>query len=179
VNSGQPEVDERSWTITASARGMGLVFGDIDCATTGFGRRFNRFISDLRAQWSEEKTSVQFFGCARTRAFVLAPLLENDETINIMFDYMPEILPGLVRETMTTEFFYWVTGEMPGYPEVLIVVGAGIGGERTIGWLAIERDADNHEELGPWTPFSPDDEEYKLYASSWVMSLFDPPPPFH
>ena len=170
------EFDELLLTETASARGMKLLFGSIDKPMKW---RFDHFIDDIRAQWSVKKASVQFLGYNETRGFSLFAFSDDEETMDFVVDEMQEMARLVIRDMGATLYYFCVTGDLPGHPEVLMVGGATIGGEHAMGWLEIKRDSFGNEHLGTWSSFTAEEEKDLAFASSWMMRLLETRPHLH
>jgi hypothetical protein len=172
--TGQNGVDEASWIAGVAARGMKVVFNETSRPTAEFDELFHELLQRLTTHWSEDEPCVQFWAHGPRRDCMVVPLSEDEETMDLAFDYMPQVFPRLIEHVGATSYCFLVTGDVPAHPEVIIVGGAGICGERALGWMALTRDADGHEQLGSWVPFAVDDEEYCKFAASSLLRLLEP-----
>ena len=173
------EPDEPLLMRTAWANGLILKFGPFGNPVTDFRQCFFDFIGGLRSQWSREKASVQFLGYNDTRGFLLFAFSDDEKTMDVVIDSVPEMVELVIRDMRATLYYFFVTGEVAGHPEVLMVGGATNEGEQAMGWLEITRDSEGNECLGPWKPFTFNDEEYLGFSSSWMMRLLETRPVFH
>jgi hypothetical protein len=173
------EPDEPSLRKMAWANGLILKFGPFGNPVTDFRQCFVDFVGGLRAEWSREKASVQFLGYNDTRGFLLFACSDDEKTMDIVIDDMPEMVELVIRDMGATLYFFFVTGEVAGHPEVLMVGGATIEGEHIMGWLEITRDSEGNERLGRWNSFTFNDKEYLEFSSSWLMRLLETRPVFH
>ena len=167
------QTNDASLTATAREHGLDLVFLKELARTGGFEDFFHQFIAYLKAQWSQKQPSIQFWAYGPAKGCKLVPLSEDEETMDMALDYMPEFLPKLAEHVGATRCHYVSTGDRPGYPEVLVICDIGIGCDPRLGWLEIKRDCEGNERLDTtWTPIAAEDELYSYVASSPLVRHF-------
>lgn len=81
-------------------------------------------------------------------------------------EQLPHLLPFLVEVLGVSRYLFWTELQMPDHSEVAVVVGgADLNGEKSIGWLEVQRHAYGSGFLGAWTPM--DESEF------WLMRLLE------
>ena len=174
LNGWIKKVKDASLIATAREHGLDLVFRKDLARTGGFDEFLDQFVDYLTAHWSQEQPSIQFWAYGPTKGCKLVPLSEDEETMDMALDYMPEFLPKLAEHVGAIRCHYVSTGDRPGYPEVLVICDIGIGCDPRLGWLEIKRDCEGNERLGTtWTPIAADDELYSDVASSPLVRHFE------
>ena len=174
LNRWIKQINEASLIATAREHGLGLVFRK-DLARTGeFDAFFHEFADDLTAHWSQEQPSIQFWAYGPAKGCKLVPLSEDEETMDMALDYMPEFLRKLAKHVGAIRCHYVSTGDLPGYPEVLVIYDIGIGCDPRLDWVEIRRDCEGNERLGTtWTPIAAEDELYSYVTSSPLVRHFE------
>ena len=173
LNRWIKQINDASLIATAREHGLDLAFRKDLARTAGFDAFLDQFVDYLAAHWSQEQPSIQFWAYGPTKGCKLVPLSEDEETMDMALDCMPEFLPKLAERVGATRCHYVSTGDLPGYPEVLVICDIGIGCDPRLGWLEIKRDCEGNERLGPtWRSIAADDELYSDVASSPLVRHF-------
>ena len=167
--------DDASLIATARASGVKLLIEEYAGGRpVEFSAWYLHFVEYLSANWSQDEPSAQVRGVGATKSWMLAPLSDNEETV----DHMIKVLPDIVRRVQATRACFAVVMDLPSRPEGLLIGGAGVNDERILGFMEITRDSEGREHLGNWTPVDEQDVDYFRFASCWLMNILHPPRAF-
>ena len=161
--------DYEAMIYDASVHGLKMIVKDYRGSPAHFPERFFELIKDMQRNWSKEEPRVQVWGAGAKRSFALAPLANDEHTLEVATDHIIHILPHLIKGIGVTQSCFAIIAERPDRTDALLVGGAGENGECILGCMEITLDSRGYEFLGDWIPVDSPDHEYFELISSWLV----------
>ena len=127
--------DYEAMIYDASNQGLKIIVNDYRSSPAHFPERYLELIKDMQRNWSKEEPRVQVWGAGPKRSFALAPLANDEHTLEAATDHIIHILPHLIKGIGVTQSCFAIIAERPDRTDALLVVGSCQNCEFILGYM--------------------------------------------